>query len=68
MTEEQKNSERYCWLFNDVDLAALNQAFVENRAPPATVHSDVLDIIMGHYCTKEQADRIIDQAMAQEKL
>jgi hypothetical protein len=58
-----RDAERYRWLFNDVDLAAIKDAFDNNRAPPNQFHNEVMEQIFGFYIDKAGADAAIDAAM-----
>lgn len=63
MTDEQKDAERYRWLFNDVDMTAIKTAFDEQKTPPTNMHSQVIEQIVGYYMDKQSADAMIDCAM-----
>ena len=63
LTDEQKDAERYRWLFNDVDLTAIKTAFDEQKAPPANMHSQIIEQIIGFYMDKQSVDAMVDAAI-----
>jgi hypothetical protein len=63
LTDEQRDAARYRWLFNDVDLAEIKDAFDNQKAPPAGLHSAVIEQIVGFYSDKASVDMMIDSAI-----
>ena len=65
IAKDRDDARRYRWLFNDVDLAAIEQAFANNQPLPV-LHGQVIEQIIGFYTNKRDADILIDAAMEAE--
>ena len=63
LTDDAKDAMRYRWLFNDVDLSAIKTAFDENKPPPSSSHSQIIEQIIGFYVNKQDVDEMIDWAI-----
>lgn len=62
--QDREDARRYRWLFDDVSMKAIVDAYEAGRAPTETPHTDVLELIIGFHVDKAQIDAIIDAAIA----